>query len=316
MASKLQIFSLSANRKLAEEIAEAAGVELGKCKVSHFADGEIGIDIQETVRGNHCYIIQPTCNPVNEHLMELLIMIDALKRASAKTINVVMPYYGYARQDRKAGARQPITAKLVANLIQAAGATRILTMDLHATQIQGFFDIPIDDFRAMPILAEYFENLHLDNIVVVSPDHGGATRARKLAEQLNVPMAIIDKRRPKPNVSEVMGIIGDVRGKTAVIIDDMIDTAGTICNAVDALLDNGAVEVYTSCTHAVLSGAAFERIEASPMKALITTNTIPLREDKKVEKIVQLSVGNLLGTAIRHVYKDEPVSVLFDMYNK
>lgn len=316
MASNMQIFSLSANQKLAEEIAQAVGIGLSDCEVKHFADGEINIDIRESVRGNHVYIVQPTCNPVNDNLMEVLIMIDALKRASAKTINVVMPYYGYARQDRKAKAREPITAKLVANLITSAGATRVLTMDLHASQIQGFFDIPIDDFRAMPIIADYFLKKELDNIVVVSPDHGGATRARKLADRLDAPLAIIDKRRPRPNVAEVMGIIGDVEGKNAIIIDDMIDTAGSICNAVDALVKKGAKDVYTACTHAVLSGEAINRIAASPMIELVTTNTIPLSEDKQIDKIRVLSVGHLLGQAVKRVYENEPVSALFDHLEK
>ena len=220
---KFKIFSLNANRPLAQEIADRIGVPLSDLTVNRFADGEVQVNINETVRGHHVFVVQPTHNPVNDHLMELLVMIDALKRASAKTINVIMPYYGYSRQDRKAKARQPITAKLVANLIEAAGATRVMTMDLHATQIQGFFDIPIDDFRAMPIIAKYFIDKNLDDIVVVSPDHGGATRARVLAEYLDAPIAIIDKRRPKPNVAEVMGLIGEVEGKHAIIINHIID---------------------------------------------------------------------------------------------
>lgn len=251
--------------------------------------------------------------------MELLVMIDALKRASAKTINVIMPYYGYSRQDRKAKARQPITAKLVANLIEAAGATRVMTMDLHATQIQGFFDIPIDDFRAMPIIAKYFIDKNLEDIVVVSPDHGGATRARVLAEYLNAPIAIIDKRRPKPNVAEVMGLIGEVEGKHAIIIDDMIDTAGTIQIAANALKERGALSVYAACTHPILSGPAVERIENSAIKELVTTNTINLPEEKRSPKITQLSVGELLAEGILHILNDEPVSDLFvynrDLYN-
>lgn len=315
MAKRLQIFSLSGNPQLAEEIAKEVGTTLSKCEVIRFADGETMIDIQESVRGNHVYVVQPTCEPVNENVMELLIMIDALKRASAKTINVVMPYFGYARQDRKSKPREPITSKLIANLLVAAGATRVLTMDLHASQIQGFFDVPIDDFRAMPIIARYFMEKDLDknDIVVVSPDHGGATRARRFAEVLDVPIAIIDKRRPKPNVAEVVGIIGDVKGKTAIIIDDMIDTAGSIVGAVDALIEQGATQVYTACTHALLSGPAVDRIKNSPMIELITTNTVPLSEEKQLDKIVQLSVAPILGTAIKHVYTDKPVSVLFGM---
>jgi ribose-phosphate pyrophosphokinase len=315
MSSDLQIFSLSGNKKLAQEIAAEVGVPLSPCEVVRFADGETMTTIDESVRGNHVYVVQPTCAPVNENIMELLIMIDALKRASAKTINVVIPYFGYARQDRKSKPREPITAKLIANLLEASGCTRVITMDLHASQIQGFFDVPIDDFRAMPILAKYFLDKKLDkeNIVVVSPDHGGATRARRFAEVLDAPLAIIDKRRPRPNVAEVVGIIGDVDGKTAIIIDDMIDTAGSICNAVDALIEKGATEVYTACTHALLSGPAIERIKNSCMTELVTTNTIPIPEEKRIDKICVLSVGKLLGKAIKSVYTQLPVSNLFGM---
>ncbi|MGL5042230.1 MAG: ribose-phosphate diphosphokinase [Culicoidibacterales bacterium] len=315
MASQLQIFTLTGNPELAAEIAAEVGIPLSPCIVNRFADGETMVDIKESVRGNHVYIVQPTCAPVNERLMELLIMIDALKRASAKTINVVMPYFGYARQDRKSKSREPITAKLVANLIVAAGCTRLITMDLHASQIQGFFDIPIDDFRAMPIIAKYFLEKGLDKneLVVVSPDHGGATRARRFAEVLDAPLAIIDKRRPKPNVAEVVGIIGEVKGKKAIIIDDMIDTAGSICNAVSALLEKGATEVYTACTHPLLSGPAIERIRTSEMIELVTTNTVPLAEGKHLDKITQLSIGPILGKAIKHIYTDQPVSDLFGM---
>ena len=316
---KFKIFSLNANRPLAQEIADRIGVPLSDLTVNRFADGEVQVNINETVRGHHVFVVQPTHNPVNDHLMELLVMIDALKRASAKTINVIMPYYGYSRQDRKAKARQPITAKLVANLIEAAGATRVMTMDLHATQIQGFFDIPIDDFRAMPIIAKYFIDKNLDDIVVVSPDHGGATHARVLAEYLDAPIAIIDKRRPKPNVAEVMGLIGEVEGKHAIIIDDMIDTAGTIQIAANALKERGALSVYAACTHPILSGPAVERIENSAIKELVTTNTINLPEEKRSSKITQLSVGELLAEGILHILNDEPVSDLFvynrDLYN-
>ena len=302
---KFKIFSLNANRPLAQEIADRIGVPLSDLTVNRFADGEVQVNINETVRGHHVFVVQPTHNPVNENLMELLVMIDALKRASAKTINVIMPYYGYSRQDRKAKARQPITAKLVANLIEAAGATRVMTMDLHATQIQGFFDIPIDK--------------KLEDIVVVSPDHGGATRARVLAEYLDAPIAIIDKRRPKPNVAEVMGLIGEVEGKHAIIIDDMIDTAGTIQIAANALKERGALSVYAACTHPILSGPAIERIENSAIKELVTTNTINLPEEKRSPKIKQLSVGELLAEGILHILNDEPVSDLFvynrDLYN-
>lgn len=314
----MQLFSLSSNRPLAEAVAKKVGVPLGDCTVQRFADGEVMVYINESVRGKHVYIIQSTSNPVNEHLMELLIMIDALKRASAKTINVVMPYYGYARQDRKAKAREPITSKLVANLIESAGATRAITLDLHAPQIQGFFDIPIDDFRAMPLFSKYFSDkgLPMDQVVVVSPDHGGATRARKLAENLDVPIAIIDKRRPRPNVAEVMGIIGNVDGKIAILIDDMIDTAGSISKAVDALIDAGAKEVYTAATHGVLSGEAIARIEASQMKELVITDSIYNEDAYKCDKIKVISIANLLATAIQYIYKDKAVSKLFDDYSK
>jgi len=242
----LKIFSLNSNRSLSQEIAKEIGLELGKCSVSQFSDGEIQINIEESIRGCDVYVIQSTSEPVNKNLMELLIMIDALKRASAKTINIVMPYYGYARQDRKARAREPITAKLVANLIETAGATRVITLDLHAPQIQGFFDIPIDHLMGVPILADYFKEKEMDNndLVIVSPDHGGVTRARRLADRLKAPIAIIDKRRPRPNVAEVMNIVGNVEGKTAILIDDIIDTAGTITLAVNALIESGAKEVY------------------------------------------------------------------------
>jgi len=309
---KFKVFSLSANRDLAQEIADNLGISLAECSISRFADGEIQVEIEETVRGHHVFVVQPTHTPVNENLMELLVMVDALKRASAKTINLIVPYYGYSRQDRKARARQPITAKLVANLIEAAGATRMMTMDLHASQIQGFFDIPIDDFRALPIIAKYFLEKDLKDVVVVAPDHGGATRARQLAEYLDAPLAIIDKRRPKPNVAEVMGLIGEVEGKTAVIIDDMIDTAGTLQTASNALTERGAKEVYAACTHPILSGPAVDRIENSTLVELVTTNTICLDEKKQSPKIKQLSVGHLLAEAVKHILNDRPVSTLFE----
>lgn len=308
----LKLFALNSNVKLAEEITQVMGIELGKCSVSRFSDGEIQINIEESIRGDDVFVIQSTSVPVNEHLMELLIMIDALKRASAKTINIVMPYYGYARQDRKARSREPITAKLVANLLETAGASRVITLDLHAPQIQGFFDIPIDHLMGVPILAEYFKNKNLDDIVVVSPDHGGVTRTRKLADRLKAPIAIIDKRRPKSNVAEVMNIVGQVQGKTAILIDDIIDTAGTITLAANALVENGAKEVYACCTHPVLSGPAIERIQNSKIKELVVTNTIALPEEKKIDKIVELSVAPLIAEAITRVYEMKSVSVLFD----
>ncbi|RAK16563.1 ribose-phosphate pyrophosphokinase [Anoxybacillus vitaminiphilus] len=310
--SNLKLFALNSNMQLAQEIAKVIGIELGKCSVSRFSDGEIQINIEESIRGGDVFVIQSTSAPVNEHLMELLIMIDALKRASAKTINLVIPYYGYARQDRKARSREPITAKLVANLLETAGASRVIMLDLHAPQIQGFFDIPIDHLMGVPILADYFKNKNLEDIVIVSPDHGGVTRARKMADRLKAPIAIIDKRRPKPNVAEVMNIVGQVEGKTAILIDDIIDTAGTITLAANALIENGAVEVYACCTHPVLSGPAIERIQNSKIKELVVTNTIALPEDKKIDKIVQLSVAPLIGEAIIRVYEEQSISALFD----
>lgn len=312
--SKLKIFSLNSNNPLAKEIADEMGVELGKSSVKHFSDGEVQISIEESIRGMDVFIVQSTSAPVNEHLMELLIMIDAVKRASARTVNVVMPYYGYARQDRKAKAREPITAKLVANLLETAGATRVIVLDLHAPQIQGFFDILIDHLVAVPILAEHFgsKGFNEDELIIVSPDHGGVTRARKLAERLKAPIAIIDKRRPKPNVAEVMNIVGNVEGKVCILIDDIIDTAGTITIGAEALMKSGAKEVYACCSHPVLSGPAIERIENSSIKELVVTNTIQLSEDKLSPKIKQLSVAKLMADAISRVYENKSVSTLFD----
>ncbi len=311
---RLKIFTLNSNKALAKKIAAAVGVELGRSEVRQFSDGEIQINIEESIRGSHVYLIQSTSSPVNDNLMELLIMIDALKRASAKTINVVMPYYGYARQDRKARAREPITAKLVANMLETAGTTRMLTLDLHAVQIQGFFDIPVDHLMAAPLLADYFikQGFIGDDIVVVSPDHGGVTRARKLAEFLKAPIAIIDKRRPKANVAEVMNIIGKVKGKKCVLIDDMIDTAGTITLAANALKEAGALEVYACCTHPVLSGPALQRIEDSAIEKLIVTDSIYLPEERRIAKIEQISVGDLIGDAIKRIHENKPVSPLFE----
>lgn len=313
--SKLKIFSLNSNKELAEEIATNVGIPLGKSSVTHFSDGEIQINIEESIRGYDVFIVQSTSEPVNENLMELLIMIDAVKRASARTVNVVIPYYGYARQDRKARSREPITAKLVANLLETAGATRVVVLDLHAPQIQGFFDILIDHLVAVPLLSEYFLNesgIDLENVIVVSPDHGGVTRARKMADRLKAPIAIIDKRRPRPNVAEVMNIVGNVEGKTAIIIDDIIDTAGTISIAASALIESGAKEVYACCTHPVLSGPAVQRINDSVIKELIITNSIALPEGKKSPKIKQLSVAKLLAETIVRVHEQKSVSTLFD----
>ena len=306
----LKLFTGNANHELAREIAEYIGTKLGDAQVKHFSDGEISIMIDESVRGDDVYIIQPTCTPVNDNMMELLIMIDAARRASAKRITAVLPYYGYARQDRKSRGREPITAKLVANLITQAGARRVLAMDLHAQQIQGFFDIPLDNLMGLPILADYYKHKDTENLVVVSPDMGGVARARNLAEQIGVPLAIIDKRRPRPNVSEVMNIIGDIEGKEVILVDDMIDTAGTITNGAQALIDRGAKCVDACCTHAVLSGPAIERIEKSPIQELVTTNTIPLG-DKKCDKIKVLSVAPVIGEAILRIHNDRSVSDLF-----
>ena len=282
--SDLKLFTCNAHPELANEIAELMGIKVGKSTVNKFSDGEIQVSIWESVRDCDVYVVQPTCAPVNDHLMELLIMIDALKRASAGRINAVIPYYGYARQDRKAKARDPITAKLVANLIQAAGADRVISMDLHANQIQGYFDIPVDHLLGLPILTKYFKEKNLDNVVVVSPDHGSVTRARNMAERLDAPIAIVDKRRPEPNKSEIMNIIGDIDGKNCILLDDMIDTAGTICNAASALIELGAKNVYACATHGVLSGPAKERLEKSPIQELVLLNTLPIDDEKKLDR--------------------------------
>ncbi|WP_277674002.1 ribose-phosphate diphosphokinase [Piscibacillus halophilus] len=308
----LKVFSLNSNPELAQEIAEHVGVELGKSSVKRFSDGEVQINIEESIRGCDVFVVQSTSAPVNEHLMELLIMVDALKRASARTINIVMPYYGYARQDRKARSREPITSKLVADLLETAGADRVITLDLHAAQIQGFFNIPIDHLVGVKILSQHFLEKNLDDVVVVSPDHGGVTRARMLADRLKAPIAIIDKRRPRPNVAEVMNIVGNVEGKTAILIDDIIDTAGTITLAANAMMENGAKEVYACCTHPVLSGPAIERIDNSKIKELAVTNSIPLTEEKQSPKIIQLSVGKLIAESIKRVHEHRSISSLFD----
>lgn len=311
----IKIFTGNSNPKLAAEIANSVGLTLGDSKVSTFSDGEISVDINETVRGCDVFVIQSTCSPVNKNLMELLIMIDAFKRASAGRITAVMPYYGYARQDRKAKSRDPITAKLVADLLTTAGADRVLTMDLHAPQIQGYFNIPVDHLMGSPILAKYFIEKGFedrDDVVVVSPDLGSVTRARKFADRLHAPIAIIDKRRPKANVSEIMNIIGDIEGKACILLDDMIDTAGTIANAANALTDLGAKEVYACCTHGVLSGPAFDRINDSSIKELVMLNTIELPQRDDLNKFKSLSVAPIFGEAIRRIYDDVPLSKLFE----
>lgn len=310
--SKIRLFTGNAHPELAKEIAEAMGVPLGRSNVNKFSDGEISVNLWESVRGADVYLIQPTCNPVNDNLMELLIMIDAVKRASAGRINAVIPYYGYARQDRKAKARDPISAKLVANLIQAAGADRVITMDLHANQIQGYFDIPVDHLVGMPLLAEYFKSKNLDNLCVVSPDHGSVARARSMAERLDCPIAIVDKRRPEPNKSEIMNIIGDIKDKNCIIIDDMIDTAGTITNAANAIKELGARAVFAGATHAVLSGPAVERLDKSAISELVLLNTHPVPEEKRLDKMSFISVAPLIAEAITRVYTNGSVSALFD----
>ncbi len=308
----IKIFAANASKELAQKIADQMGLPLGKCEVSTFSDGEIAVSIQETVRGSDVFVVQSTNAPVNNNLMELLIMIDALKRASAGRITAVMPYYGYARQDRKSKSRDPITAKLVADLITAAGADRVLTMDLHAAQIQGFFDIPLDHLVGMPLLAKKFQSKRIEDLVVVSPDLGSVTRARNFADILDAPIAIIDKRRPKANVCEVMNIIGDIEGKNAVIIDDIIDTAGTLCNAANALKERGAKTVRACATHAVLSGPAIQRIQDSALEEVILLDTIQLPEEKRIDKFEVATVATMFADAIRRIYADQSISTLFD----
>lgn len=311
----VRLFSLSSNRSLALEIANYLGMKLDECDILRFADGEINLNLKNTVRGHHCFIVQSTSNPVNENYMELFIMIDALKRASAKTINVIMPYYGYARQDRKALSRQPISAKLMADLITVAGATRVLSMDLHAAQIQGFFNIPIDNLVALPVFTKFFKKQNIKDLVIVSPDHGGATRARNFAVNFdNAPLAIIDKRRTRPNVVESMTVIGDVKDKNVVIVDDLIDTAGTLVNAIRVLKEAGAKDIYMCATHAVLSGPAIERIQNSELKQLIVTNSIELPKEKRIDKIVQLSIAPMIANTILNILDNKAISDLF-IYN-
>ncbi len=309
--NEFKLFAGNSNQELAVEIAKLMGQDLGDAVISTFSDGEISVSINETVRGREIFVIQSTCDPVNNNLMELLITIDALKRASAGRINAVIPYYGYARQDRKAKARDPITAKLVADLLVSAGANRVITMDLHAAQIQGYFNIPVDHLLGAPILTKYFMNLNLDDAVVVSPDLGSVTRARSMAEPMNVPIAIVDKRRPRPNVSEIMNIIGDIEDKNVILLDDMIDTAGTITNAANAMKEMGAKKVYACATHGVLSGKAIERIEASAISELVLLNTISLPEEKRLPKIKTLSAAPLFAEAMMKIFSNDSVSELF-----
>ncbi|MBX6422119.1 ribose-phosphate pyrophosphokinase [Thermosulfurimonas sp. F29] len=309
----LKIFSGTSNPELARKICEYLAVPLGAMEIRRFSDGEIFVEIKENVRGADVFVVQSTCTPVNEHLMELLIIIDALRRASARRITAVIPYYGYARQDRKTAPRTPITAKLVANLLTVAGARRVLTMDLHAGQIQGFFDIPVDHLFAAPVLLDYLrDTFRGEELVIVSPDAGGVERARAYAKRLDAGIAIVDKRRPGPNQSEVMHVVGEVKGKVAIILDDMVDTAGTMCKAAEAIKERGAKEVHGMATHPVLSGPAVERIRKSSLKSLVVTDTIPLREEaKEIKKIKVLSVARLLGEAIRRIHADDSVSSLF-----
>ena len=310
-SDRIRIFTGNANPQLAKNIAKCLNIPLGNAYVGHFNNGETQVMIDESVRGKEVFIVQPTCQPVNDLLMELLIMIDACKRASAKNIAVVIPYYAYARQDRKTRGREPISAKLVADLLTRAGASRVITMDLHAGQIQGFFDIPLDNLLGVPILSDYIETKGLKDIVVVSPDLGGVTRARQLADRLEAPIAIIEKRRPMPGVAEVMNLIGSIEGKTAVIVDDIVDTAGSLVEGAKALGKFGAKEVYACCTHAILSDPAIARVEASNIKELIITDTIPLAEEKKSSKIKILSVAPVFAEAIELIYGQKSVSKLF-----
>ena len=310
--ARLKLFTCNSNPELAQEIADLIGVDLGTLEVARFRDGEVHIAVGESVRGCNVFVVQSTSAPVNEHLMELLITVDAMKRASANSINVVIPYYGYARQDRKTRPRDPITAKLIADLIQTAGASRVICMDLHAGQIQGFFNIPLDHLVGMPILADYFAKKGLQDVVVVSPDLGGVTRARQMSERLRSPIAIIDKRRPRPNVAEVMNIIGDVKDRTAILVDDMIDTGGTVALAAEALLARGAREVYACCTHPVLSPPAVERLRTAPLSEVVVENTIAIADERRMDKLVVLSVAKLIAEAILRVHEMRSISVLFD----
>lgn len=307
-----KMFTLNSNRKLAEEMAELLGCTLGRSSVKQFSDGEIQISIEESVRGSEVFLVQSTSHPTNVHIMELLIMIDALKRASAKVINIVVPYYSYARQDRKARSREPITAKLVANLLVSAGASRIITMDFHSPQVQGFFDIPVEHLTGIPILSKYFEEKGLEDIVVVAPHNGGVVRARKMASLLNAPIALIDRRRPEHDTSDIMNIIGNIQGKNAIIVDDLIDTAGTITTGANAMMEKGAKAVYACCTHPLLSGPAVSRIESSSIKELVVTNTISIPEEKRSGKLTILSVAPLLVEAIDRVHNKKAVSPLFE----
>jgi len=309
--TRLKIFTGNAHPEIAKEICAYLGIPLGSAVVKRFSDGEINVEIQDNVRGVDVFVIQPTSPPVNDHLMELLILMDALKRASAKRVTAVLPYYGYARQDRKVLPRAPITAKLVADLLTAAGVSRVLTMDLHAGQIQGFFNIPVDHLYSAPVMLDYIKANYGDGIVIVSPDAGGVERARAFAKRLNASLAIIDKRRVGPNVAEVMNIIGEVEGRTAVLLDDMVDTAGTLVQSADALQKKGARNVYACATHGVLSGPAIDRLEKSQIQELVVTNTVPLGPKAECRRVRVLTVAPLLGEAIKRIHFQDSVSSLF-----
>lgn len=318
MLEKAVVYALTANVEMVKDICSRLGLTPGNCEVKHFADGEIIVENYQSVRGKNVYVVQSTCNPVTERLMELLIFIDALKRASAKHIHVVIPYYGYSRQDRKAKAREPITARLVADLLQTAGVKRVVAFDLHAPQIEGFFNCPVDNLSAIPMYGRYFRekfrNLNQD-LVVVSPDHGGATRARRLATYLGCNIAIIDKRRPKPNVAEVMNIVGEVNGKIAIMIDDIIDTAGTITAGAAAIKKAGAAKVYAACTHGIFSGEGINRINESVFEEVVVTDTIPLKDPSASSKIKVLSVGPMIAKAIERIEMEASLSAVYDLYN-
>ncbi|MFP4198459.1 MAG: ribose-phosphate diphosphokinase [Halanaerobium sp.] len=309
-SEQLKIFAGNSHPELAQDLCDYLGTELVNADVTRFKDGEIGVRTYETVRGADVFVVQPTSPPVNENLMELLVIIDALRRASARRITAVIPYYGYARQDRKARPRDPITSKLVANLLTQAGARRVLSIDFHAPQIQGFFDIPVDHLYASPIMIDYFKDFDRSDLIAVAPDVGSVKRVRSFAENLNIPMAIIDKRRPKPNVAEVMNVIGEVSGKNVILLDDIIDTAGTITAAAEVLKDKGAKEVYACGTHALFSGPAIERLENAPITKIVVTNTIAQKEHD-LDNLEVLSVAPLVGEAIDRIFKDLSVSVLF-----
>lgn len=312
ISGKLRLFSGSSNQPMAQEICDYLKIPIGKAEVQRFSDGEIFVEIDENVRGTDVFVLQSTCSPVNDHMMELLIMIDAMKRASARRITAVLPYYGYARQDRKVAPRVPISAKLVADILTAAGTNRVLSVDLHAGQIQGFFNIPFDHLYSAPVMLEYIKKNFFDDLVIVSPDAGGVERARAFAKRLGANLAIIDKRRESVNDPRVMNIIGEVRGKKALMLDDMVDTAGTLTQAADAILEKGAKEVIAAATHPVLSGPAIERVEKSSIKELVVTNTIPLREAAiRCGKIKVLSISTILAEAIRRIHNEESVSSLF-----